>query len=123
MRSAVKRCSVARPTKRDKRNHQLNLKLTAREYNWVCKRAVASGLRPVEFGRAQLLAERALRAARTLAPPHLDPLFLAHLSRIGNNLNQLTRRLHEFHMPPSDQLEPLLQEIRAIIQRASADGP
>src|ERR1700749_677768 len=103
MRSAVEWCSMARPTKHDKRDHQLNLKLTLREYNWVCNRAAASGLRPVEFGRAQLLAERALRMARVVAPPHLDPLFLAHLSRIGNNLNQLTRRLHEFHMPPPDQ--------------------
>lgn len=115
MRSAEKRCSMARPTKRDKRIRQLNLKLTAREHNWVCRRASAEGLPPVEFGRAQLLAERPVRAALSRGPGHLDPLFLSHLSRIGNNLNQMARKLHQLHMPPDSGLERLLEQIREII--------
>jgi Bacterial mobilisation protein (MobC) len=122
MRSAEKRCSVARPSKLEKRDRQLNLKLTARELEWVLKRAMASGMRPVDFGRAQLLADRVVRAVRGAAPAHLDPLFLAQLSRIGNNLNQLTRRLNEFHVPAPETLSSVLQEIRDIIRRASADG-
>ena len=120
MRSADIWCSVARPTKRDKRDHQLNLKLTAREQAWVYRRAAAAGLRPVDYGRAQLLSERALKAARINAPPHLDPLFLAQLSRIGNNLNQIARKMHAFGQPAPPMLEHLLSEIRASIRQAGS---
>jgi hypothetical protein len=41
---------------------------------------------------------------------------------VGNNLNQLTRRLNEFHVPAPETLSSVLQEIRDIIRRASADG-
>src|SRR5258708_40148203 len=35
-----------------------------------------------------------MRPATT--PTELDPVLLQQLSRIGNNLNQITRRLHQF---------------------------
>lgn len=114
---------MSRPTKSEKRDRQLNLKLTGREFDWVRTRAGASGMQPVDFGRAQLLAERPVRARHRAAPGHLDPLFLAHLSRIGNNLNQIARRLNEFKIVPPSALEPLLEAIREIIRKASADGP
>ena len=121
MRSADIRCSVGRPTKLEKRIRQLNLKLTEREFTWIKARASKADMRPVEFGRAQLLAERPLRA-RPAAPTYLDPLFIAHISRIGSNLNQIARRFNEFHVPAASTLKPLLDAIQDILRRASAHG-
>jgi hypothetical protein len=115
--------AMARPKKSERREHQLNLKLTEREITWVRGRAASASMSSVGFGRAQLLAERPVRPQPGKSPGHLDPLFLIALSRIGNNLNQIARRMHEFRMPAPPALEPLLESIREIIRKASADGP
>lgn len=75
-------------------------------------------MRPIDYGRAKLLGEQAVATATSPNRPHLDPLFLCELSRLGNNLNQLTRKLNSFPQPAPPTLEPLLQEIRAMIARA-----
>lgn len=80
-------------------------------------------MRPVDFGRAQLFADRPVRMQRYSAHPHLDPLFVAQISRIGNNLNQLTHSFHKGAIPVPSDLESLLQAIRAIIRKGSPDGP
>jgi hypothetical protein len=105
---------MARPKVKEKRDKQLNLKITARELELLRARAAAAGVRPVDYGRARLFAEwRA--TARQAATPHLDPLLIAALSRIGNNLNQITRRLNTLDIPAPPSLEPLLREIRTLI--------
>jgi hypothetical protein len=113
--------TMARPTKHEKRDKQLNLKLTRREFDYVCARAKRRALRPVDFARGQLLSERPVR---TDAPRgHLDPLFLLQLSRLGNNLNQIARRLNVMRMGAPEGLVPLLEEIRGLIRKGAADGP
>ena len=112
---------MGRPGKSVKRNRQLNLKLTEREYAWVIERAVEARMKPVDFGRAQLFADGKVRRSAE-ARPHLDPLFMAQLSRIGSNLNQIVRRLHQLHMPAPGELDGLLASIREIIRTGAADG-
>jgi hypothetical protein len=117
---ALRKCeTMARPTKHEKRDRQLNLKLTRREFDYVCARAARQ--RPVDFARAQLLADRPVRTHAQHG--HLDPLFLLQLSRLGNNLNQIARRLHGRPAPPPAGLGPLLNEIRDLIRKGAADGP
>jgi len=114
---------MGRPTRAEKRDKQLNLKLTAREHAWVQSRAKASGKRLVDFGRAMILADRPLPARLPGAPTHLDPLFLACLSRIGNNLNQIARRLHEFDVTAPADLEPVLAALREMFGKVRKHGP
>src|SRR5262245_33160024 len=114
---------MARPRKSNRRDRQLNLKLSESEFNWVRARAASVRMEIVDYGRAQLFANRKVRKLTENASRfHLDPRFMAQLSRIGNNLNQIARRLHEFHLPAPAELEELLASVRAIIRSAS-DGP
>ena len=76
-------------------------------------------MRPVDYARARLFAEWRISEAALAAAHHLDPLFQAQLSRIGNNLNQIARRMNTFHQPAPAGLEPLLAEIRALINRGA----
>lgn len=115
-----KSSEMARPKKHEKRDKQLNLKFTPREFVWLRRKAEGLGMKPGEYGRMQVLAERPVSSGRQ-AVPHLDPLFLAALSRIGNNLNQIARRLNQLQIEPPSTLEPLLQAIREMIGKASSD--
>ena len=99
------------------RCHQLNLSLTESELFDIKRRAEALGMRPVQFGRAVLLDGTA--AVVIQADPFTPMQRLVHtqLVRLGNNLNQMVRKLHETgHALPTD-LEPLLKDIRALIAR------
>jgi hypothetical protein len=111
---------MARPIKHEKRDRQLNLKLTRREFDWICARAARQALRPVDHVRSQLLADRPIRSPAKQG--HLDPLFLLQLSRLGNNLNQIARRLNVMRMAAPEGLVPLLEEIRTLIRKGASDG-
>lgn len=78
-------------------------------------------MRPVDYGRAKLLgaADRGIHAHDAPAP-HLDPLLIVQLSKIGNNLNQIARRLNTLDLPAPPSLEPLLQLIRSLIAKAGS---
>ena len=69
------------------------------------------------FGRAVLLNRAiALESQAESATPAFR-LIHTQLVRLGNNLNQLVRKLHQIgHTPPAD-LEPLLKDIRGLIAR------
>jgi hypothetical protein len=112
---------MARPRKSNKRVRQLNLKLTEREFTWVAQQAVGARMTPVDFGRAQLFATRKVRKFPD-ARPHLDPLFMAQVARMGNNLNQIARRFHQFHLPAPAELDEVLAGVREIIRKGGADG-
>jgi hypothetical protein len=113
---------MGRPTKREKRDQQFNIKLTLREIAWVRAQAGAVRMRPVDYGRAQLLADKPLPRAASIAAPHLDTLFLLQLSRIGNNLNQLARKFNQTGLCPPPALEVSLREIRELIRKGSGNG-
>lgn len=85
-------------------------------------RASAARMRPVDYGRTQLLADRPLPRAASIAAPHLDTLFLLQLSRVGNNLNQIARKFNQTGICPPVTLESLLSDIRELIRKGSGDG-
>jgi hypothetical protein len=99
------------------RDRQFNVAVTTDELKRIHARAVARGMRPVDYGRARLLGSGRMDANAEAARPHLDPLFYASVSKLGNNLNQIARRLNTFGDPAPAALEPLLREIRAIINK------
>jgi hypothetical protein len=111
---------MGRPKLHITRDRQFNVGLTATELAEVQRAARLASMRPVDYGRAKLLS-RPGRIARTeYAVRQLDPLLLVALSRIGNNLNQIARRLNELALPVPENIDPLLAEIRSILTSVQA---
>jgi len=108
---------VGRPTKSEPRKQQLNLSLTASEFERVRLRAEAVGMRTVHYGRAMVLNDGHRTALKTDADHNATKLLYAQLVRLGNNLNQLVRHLHRHGGPLPADLEPLLRDIRHLIIR------
>ena len=107
---------MGRPGTSEPRDRQLNVGLTATEYEGVVRRAEAIGMRPVHFGRALLLGKN--DASMNKGEPtsnNISRLLHAQLVRLGNNLNQMVRHLHQTGDPLPADLEPLLTDIRKII--------
>jgi hypothetical protein len=107
---------VGRPKVYEPRCHQLNISLTATEQANITARAAALGMRPAPFGRALILGRDGSPAAREPQNNHKQ-LIYGQLVRLGNNLNQLVRRLHQTGEPLPADLEPLLRDIRHAIAR------
>ena len=115
------KAAMGRPRKlNDARDRQFNVGLTAHEMEIVQRAARLAGMRPVDYGRARLLSRPGRIARTSEAVRHLDPLFLVQLSRIGNNLNQVARRLNDLALPEPEDLAPLLMEIRQILRSAGS---
>ena len=108
---------MGRPKATEPRMQQLNLSLSVREWESIKRRAQLLGMRPAHFGRAVLLDEDRKPALKTQPESNLDRLVYGALSRLGNNLNQLLRHLHQTGDPLPADLEPLLKDIRQIIAR------
>ncbi len=123
---------MPRPSSKIRRDQQLNFSLTRDELTGLRSRADAAGMHLVDFGRDLLLRRRAPSVRHA---DHPDPdaataqtalaraaLLLVHeLRRLGNNLNQIARRLNTREEPAPPSLEPLLREIRALLNRRA--GP
>jgi hypothetical protein len=112
---------MGRPRKSEPRAKQLNLSLTAAELQSIQRRAQAVGMRPVHFGRALLLNPDRRPAVKREIVGNGDRLIHGQLIRLGNNLNQMVRHLHRTGDPLPADLEPLLNDIRAIIARGCRD--
>ena len=107
---------MSRP-KTEPRDKQLNLSLTASEFERLRARAEEVGMRPVHFGRAMVLNERHIPKLKSPADHSASRLLYQRLSRIGNNLNQLVRYLHQHGGPMPHDLEPLLRDIRRLLRK------
>lgn len=110
---------MPRPKKIHPRDRQLNFSLTAAELETLQARADAAGLRLIDYGREALLKSRRQKlfpenSARPVSK--LERLNNSELRRLGNNLNQLVHWHHRRGQPLPRLLQPLLEEIRAIIQ-------
>lgn len=112
---------MGRPKKNEPRDRQLNVSLTATEYESLVRRAQALGMRPVHFGRALLLNSGNAPVANQRATSHIEKLNYSALVRLGNNLNQMMRHLHRTGDPLPPDLEPLLTDIRRIIAHGAGD--
>jgi hypothetical protein len=108
---------MGRPRTSEPRDRQLNLSLTATEYESVVRRAEALGMRPVHFGRAMLLGRTGVATSKQEPADNTSRLLHAQLVRLGSNLNQMVRHLHQTGDPLPADLEPLLNDIRRIIAR------
>lgn len=109
---------MGRPKKSEPRSRQFNLSLTDAEYESIVSRATALGMQPVNYGRSVLLRESGVPERGNCEPPsRISALILGQLHRLGNNLNQMVRRLHATGAPLPPDLEPLLIDIRKIIAR------
>jgi hypothetical protein len=108
---------MGRPTKSEPRDRQLNFSLTASELESIRHRAAAVGMRPVHFGRSLLLGQNSNGPSASQPESNVGRLIYAQLVRLGNNLNQMVRHLHETGDPLPADLEPLLRDIRQIIAR------
>ena len=109
--------NMGRPKKYETRDRQLNLSLTTAEYEGLVRRAQAVGMRPAHFGRALLLTTKSGNTPAPPAPSSIEKLNYSALVRLGNNLNQMMRHLHQTGDPVPPDLEPLLIDIRQIIAR------
>jgi len=112
---------MGRPIKSDPRSQQLNLRLTVAELARIKKRAEALGVRPVYLARVLVLGDAAKLTIRREPQSITEKLIYAQLSRLGNNLNQLVRHLHQTGDPLPADLEPLLRDIRQILARRCHD--
>jgi len=74
-------------------------------------------MRPVHFGRAVLLDQYRTVTVEREPQNNLELLIYSQLMRLGNNLNQLMRHLHRTGEPVPADLEPLLRDIRHILER------
>jgi hypothetical protein len=85
---------MGRPKKSEPRDWQLNVSLTAQEYESIVRRAQNVGMRPVHFGRDLLLDQnRKLSVSPQSSDNNLQKMIYSQLARMGNNLNQLMRHL------------------------------
>jgi hypothetical protein len=113
--------TMGRPRKSEPRCEQLNLSLTASELESIKKRALAVGMRPVHFGRALLLDQDRKLTVTRVSGSNVERLVYDQQVRLGNNLNQMVRHLHRTGDPLPADLEPLLKDIRQIIERRCRD--
>jgi hypothetical protein len=99
------------------RDVPLKLHLTATEYECVVRRARAVGMRPSHFGRAMVLSKDTASTVVQQATANAERLDYHALSRVGSNLNQMVRHVHQTGASPPADLEPLLADIREIMNR------
>jgi hypothetical protein len=108
---------MARPRKSEPRDQQFNVSLTVSELESIKRRASALGMRPIHFGRAMLLNQGGNLTAPRQTEDNVQRLIYAQIVRLGNNLNQMVRHLHLTGDPLPPDFEPLLKDIRLIIER------
>ena len=105
---------MARPKSAIHRNRQLNVALTATEFERVREAAQMLGMTLVAYARARLLDESMGSAAPMAA---MDRLALNQLKRIGNNLNQMTRQLNALGVASLNEIDLTLRDVRELLRR------
>jgi hypothetical protein len=108
---------MGRPKISNLRDMRLKLNLTAAEYECVVRRAEAVAMRPVHYARMLMLDRDVEPGTRPRAPGEIERLNYQALCRVGSSLNQMMRHLHQTGGPASADLEPLLRDIREILNR------
>jgi mobilization protein NikA len=119
MRSAKETIKMGRPKASEPRTQQLNLSFTTSELESIKRRAYALGMRPSHFGRMLVLDNNRHPTGAAERSSNINRLVHNQLIRLGNNLNQTVRHLHQTGDPLPPDLEPLLNDIRGLIARIS----
>lgn len=105
---------MARPKITIHRDRQLNVALTATEFERVRDTAQALGMTLVAYARSRLLDESMATAAPIAA---MDRLALNQLKRIGNNLNQMSRQMNALGIPSISEIDLTLRDVRELLRR------
>ncbi len=98
-----------------RRRHQIIFRLNDLEYEPLRARAEQCGLTANELMRA--LARTHESRVNFQVSARFDPVYIAQVKRIGNNLNQLVHNAHIFGRI-SPRVEALCDEIEKIVVEA-----
>ena len=110
----------ARKVDGERRTEFIGIWLTPSEQAELNSAAKLQGACLSTYTREALFRRSAVIVAATRRNPEAAEIIL-QLSALGNNLNQIARRLNELALPAPQELEPLLGEIRSIL--ASVQAP
>jgi len=105
-------------SQRRRRQHVVNITFDDTEFMQTQDKASASGLSLAGFGRAAMLGSPGPRARRR--PPlnaELLAYAVAQLNRVGNNLNQLNKRLNAAQAAGAGEAAAAIAETRAAIRQ------
>jgi hypothetical protein len=115
---------MARPKQTTIRDRHVTFRVTAEELYRLTVKAVKSGKSLSEFARTKVIAARSRRPARAADDAGslvaIDHALFDELRRQGVNLNQIARHCNTQQVPPPPSLEPLLREIRDLLDRGMA---
>jgi hypothetical protein len=101
-----------------RRQHVINITFDDTEFMQTQGKASAAGLSLAGFGRAAMLGSPGPRARRR--PPlnaELLAYAVAQLNRVGNNLNQLNKRLNAAQATGAGEAAAAIAETRAAIRQ------
>jgi len=101
-----------------RRKHVVNITFDDTEFMQTQDKASVAGLSLAGFGRAAMLGSPGPRAVRR--PPlnaELLAYAVAQLNRVGNNLNQLNKRLNAAQATGAGETAVVVAEIRVAIRQ------
>ena len=110
---------MARPKKEKelKHNHRIYLRLTDTEYEIVAANAKSANLSLAEYARKQIMNKRVIVKYELVADlPELKKL-IGEFGKIGNNLNQIAKKLNENgYVDYKKELPNTMKEVREVWQ-------
>jgi hypothetical protein len=111
---------MPRPRKDDSRKHQINIRLTAREFARVHHHAGLLGKTPADFGRSVMLRRPRRRKGKAPVMIAIEEPMLRRWHETGLALNSLAHRSNA-----TGEIEPSLLEalLRALRRLANASFP
>lgn len=107
-----------RKTPDEKRSRVVSFRLTSPEYARLEELARRAGLQANELARRLARSERRV-TVQTVS--RTDPALIAHLQRLGANLNQLVKNSHIFGRV-SPTVDQVCEEIRQLVFKAIGEG-
>lgn len=103
-------------------NKHVGFRLSAEEHFKLVDKAQRSGMNVGDFVRARVLNARKRKAKEMEVAVAAEFLALSsvvtELRKIGVNVNQIAKHCNTFQMPPPAELNPLLGELRTLLNRA-----
>ena len=91
------------------RNHRFSLWLSEREFAYLAKQAKAAGLKKEPFIRKLIMGVE-IRPR----PPDNIPQLIREINAIGNNINQIARKVNTENRVSQDQLDELFRLLGEI---------
>lgn len=103
-----------------KRTVMILFRVTQNEYEVIKKNSAASGMSMSEFIRKTLMGKKIVSA-----PPADFPFLIREIKRVGNNLNQVLRKLNILgiaHSLDLEQCQTEIVEIEKLLYRTFRPG-